>query len=183
MSENQNQEYERRWIVQDIVPSLKALRKMDISQYYHPAYFVDNKHMRAGSLILEVPQSVPDINLGLRQRIAYESNQRTVTLTLKGKRVNGVCYEQEWQIEKPLNIPYLAALRKLRSILDQDGMTIEVDTFLSHVVPAIVEVENPPEDMCVPQWFGREITDDDRYSNVAIAMRKPDCPAYIREIV
>lgn len=71
-----------------------------------------------------------------------------------------------------------AVVRKRRHLVDlpeHDGraLTAEVDEFLGELDGlVIVEVELPEEDTPLPDvdWFGEEVTGDERYYNAALAM-------------
>jgi len=65
--------------------------------------------------------------------------------------------------------------RRHRVPLD-GGLTAEVDLYDGALAGlAVVEVEFRSEESCeaftAPDWFGPEVTDDDRYSNAALATR------------
>lgn len=59
-----------------------------------------------------------------------------------------------------------------------DGQEFELDIFSGHLAPLIlVEVEFPSEAVALafvpPAWFGREVTEDRRFRNKALAISKP----------
>ncbi|MBW3604900.1 MAG: hypothetical protein KY460_08320, partial [Actinobacteria bacterium] len=64
----------------------------------------------------------------------------------------------------------------------QGGVEVEVDEFdgaLSGLVIAEVEFESQDDSRAFqpPAWFGREVTDDDRYRNADLAQRSSAPPA------
>jgi len=75
-------------------------------------------------------------------------------------------------------------IEKDRTVIGDGDRTIELDVFdseLRGLVVAEVEFEDEAEAMAFvpPGWFGREVTDDARYKNQALAMLglpAPDAP-------
>ena len=64
-------------------------------------------------------------------------------------------------------------IEKLRHKLPQDGLTWEIDVFQGENAGLVIaEIELPHEDKVFerPQWLGREITADKRYSNASLSM-------------
>jgi CYTH domain-containing protein len=62
-----------------------------------------------------------------------------------------------------------------------DGQVFELDIFAGRLAPLmLVEVEFTSEDAAKafvpPAWFGKELTDDKRYKNRALALSKPSEP-------
>ena len=58
------------------------------------------------------------------------------------------------------------------------GQVFEFDVFSGHLAPLmLVEVEFPSEEAArafvPPTWFGKEVTEDKRYKNKALALSKP----------
>lgn len=58
------------------------------------------------------------------------------------------------------------------------GLEFELDVFEGHLAPLVlVEVEFPSkaaaDTFVPPEWFGREVTEDKRYRNSALALSKP----------
>jgi adenylate cyclase len=63
-------------------------------------------------------------------------------------------------------------IEKRRHIVDIGGDRWEVDVFegeLSGLVIAEIELDDAGRDFQRPDWLGREVTDDGRYSNAALA--------------
>lgn len=63
-------------------------------------------------------------------------------------------------------------LVKTRHSVPHGGLTWEVDVFegpLAGLVIAEVELPDPAHDLPLPPWAGREVTDDPRYANAALA--------------
>lgn len=66
-------------------------------------------------------------------------------------------------------------IEKDRTVMEGGGRTIELDVYdseLRGLVVAEVEFEDEDEAMAFvpPAWFGREVTDDARYKNQALAV-------------
>ncbi|HEX6256590.1 MAG TPA: CYTH domain-containing protein [Euzebyales bacterium] len=94
--------------------------------------------------------------------------RREVTIELSEEQ-----FDQLWELTDGRRI------RKQRWVLPtDDGVEIEVDRFADHLDGLLIaEVEFASEDdgraFTPPDWFGREITDDDRYRNAALATDDP----------
>lgn len=100
------------------------------------------------------------------------------TLTVKGP---GTLTRSEWEYQIPAvdaeEMLTLCAdvLRKNRMVVfsDHDGLKWEVDQFtddgLRGLWVAEIELPSPDTDFPRPQWLGREVTHDPRYTNVALA--------------
>lgn len=59
-----------------------------------------------------------------------------------------------------------------------DGQIFELDVFTGHLSPLmLVEVEFPSENAAKafipPSWFGKEVTEDERYKNKVLALSTP----------
>lgn len=105
-------------------------------------------------------------------------DEREAKLTVKS--AGGVLTRAEF--EYPIPIEDALAMLELRTgcILDKtrhfvpagNGRTWEVDVFAgSHegLVLAEIELEAADETVALPPWIGREVTDDPRYANAALA--------------
>lgn len=104
-------------------------------------------------------------------------------LTIKGGRgevrtevtvpVSREQFDDLWELTRGRRI------RKQRWVLaDDPDHEVEVDRFegdLDGLVLAEVEFATPDASRAFtpPNWFGREVTDDERYSNAALATRPP----------
>jgi adenylate cyclase len=65
-------------------------------------------------------------------------------------------------------------LEKIRHYLPQDGLTWEIDEFQGDnlgLVVAEIELTSQEQAFERPAWIGREVTDEVRYYNVALAVR------------
>ncbi len=63
-------------------------------------------------------------------------------------------------------------IEKRRHVLDLDGIEWVVDEFdgaLAGLVLAEVELDSAEQQVALPDWLGREVTDDPRYLNASLA--------------
>lgn len=110
-------------------------------------------------------------------RVRIHDHQRAV-LTLKS-RAPGV---RRAEFEYPVPLADARAMLPLRSgslvektrtTVQHEGLLWEVDVFsgdLSGLVLAEVELDDVAREVKLPAWIGREVTDDPRYYNAALAM-------------
>lgn len=122
----------------------------------------------------------------LRQGYLSRTPQRTVRvrrsgdqawLTVKGVSLGATRAEWEWAIpiedaDGLLAICDGPVLEKIRYLVDHAGRTWEVDVFAganAGLVMAEIELESEDADISLPPWIGREVTDDPRYYNSALA--------------
>ena len=113
-----------------------------------------------------------------------DSGPKGYTLTVKAGR-GAERTELEWEIDREqfdAAWPHTEGRRvvKIRHRIPFDGHVIELDVFsdgLDGLVFAEVEFDSS-EALAMfepPGWFGREVTDDDRYTNAALALHgRPD---------
>lgn len=70
-------------------------------------------------------------------------------------------------------------VRKTRYLIEHTPHVFEVDVFEGrHAGLIVAEVELPHEHaaVCLPDWLGDEVTDDNRYSNFVLAMIESGLP-------
>ncbi len=95
-------------------------------------------------------------------------------LTIKGVTIGATRVEYEYEIpihecnamldnlvEKPI-------IEKIRYKVDYKGFTWEIDEFLGEnqgLIVAEVELESEDQSVEIPEWIGREVTQDPRYFN------------------
>jgi CYTH domain-containing protein len=122
-----------------------------------------------------------------RQGYIYTENRTTVRvrlagersyLTIKGKRVGATRSEFEYPIPREDGEIMLETLcnrpliEKVRYRIPQDDVVWEVDEFLGENIGLILaEVELTAENQAIvlPDWIGKEVTDDFRYYNSYLA--------------
>jgi adenylate cyclase len=112
-------------------------------------------------------------NLSVRVR---QAGQRAF-LTVKG---GAGLVRAEYEYEIPLDeaaemldrLCRPPLIEKRRHVLDLDGIEWVVDEFdgaLSGLVLAEVELDSAEQQVAMPGWVGREVTDDPRYLNASLA--------------
>lgn len=104
-------------------------------------------------------------------------------LTIKGPKVNGSSDEYEYPIpvddaKEMLEKYSVSRLTKIRYVIplnDELAHMCELDVFQSYSLNgkmiAEVELGHLHEDFNKPKWFGEEVTDDKRYTNVKLASK------------
>jgi len=116
----------------------------------------------------------------VRVRILDESR---AVLTLKGP-VDGISraeFEYEIPLADGLELLELSrpfVVEKRRHLVPHGGLTWEVDVFEgahAGLVMAEVELSNAEQAVDLPDWVGREVSDDDRYANASLS-RNPGVP-------
>jgi CYTH domain-containing protein len=116
--------------------------------------------------------------VGTEVRIRRRAEQ--TTLTVKGGRGRSRAEEElEIDPERFTRLWELSAGRCLEKtryeLSSDDGLTIELDIYagrLAGLTVAEVEFDSPEaaDRFVPPPWFGREVTDDDRYKNRRLAV-------------
>lgn len=99
------------------------------------------------------------------------------TLTIKIGRNSFIRDEFEYPVpladaEEMLTMAIGRVIEKTRHLVPVDGFTFEVDVFsgdLEGLVVAEVELRDVGDKPALPDWLGREVTGDERYSNLALA--------------
>lgn len=104
-------------------------------------------------------------------------DDRIARLTLKGAVSGMVRAEYEYDIPMPdaLELLIMAqphVLEKRRHLVPFGGLIWEIDVFEGRhagLVIAEVELDSVDQDIVLPDWVGREVTDDDRYYNASLS--------------
>lgn len=127
--------------------------------------------------------SRPESGRVIRQGYLSRSPERAVRvrvsgddawLTIKGPTVGASRIELEYSIPVEDAMVMLEQLcepgriDKTRYEIDHEGLTWEVDVFAGDnegLVVAEVELSHPDQEVPLPPWVGREVTDDRRYLN------------------
>jgi adenylate cyclase len=151
-----NREIERKFLVKRLPAQLKKARRQAIAQGYL-ATEQDDRHVRVrkkgsdASLTFKVVHG--DGSLREEREIKLTPKQFAVLWPgTAGRRLQKVRYEISWR-----------------------GALIEIDVYRGRNQGLIVaEVEFPSRAACrkfkPPGWFGREVTGEKRYSNIALAI-------------
>ena len=104
-------------------------------------------------------------------------NDSQALLTLKGA-VQGMTrpeFEYEIPLSDGLSLLEMArphVVEKRRYDVLHDGLTWEVDVFEGRhagLILAEVELDSEDQALTLPDWVGREVTDDDRYYNASLS--------------
>lgn len=110
----------------------------------------------------------------VRARVAGER----AYLTIKGRAFEGARDEYEYPIpvaDAEELLERLCAggrIEKIRHRVPHAGRTWEVDEFTGENAPLVVaevELDRIDAEVSLPSWVGREVTDDPRYTNAALA--------------
>jgi adenylate cyclase len=112
----------------------------------------------------------------VRVRVAGER----AWLTIKGPSAGGARDEYEYPVPVADAEEMLSRLctggrvEKLRHRVPYAGRTWEVDEFTGENAPLVVaevELDSVDAEVSLPPWVGREVTEDPRYTNAALALR------------
>lgn len=98
-------------------------------------------------------------------------------LTLKGPKVGASCDEYEYEIplEDAVGLRKYCTSGIVKTRYEYpyvNGLVFEIDVFDGPLYGLVIaELEIPSENTYIelPEWLGREITDDHRYSNIALS--------------
>jgi adenylate cyclase len=114
---------------------------------------------------------------GLKVRVRLYEDR--ATLAIKTKRVGGVRDEYEYEIPRSHAEELLAThcgyrkLEKTRHHVQHEGFQWIIDIYegiLKGVIIAEVELERPDAHVPLPKWVGREVTNDPRYTKLAMLL-------------
>ncbi|GLS71319.1 hypothetical protein GCM10007890_33320 [Methylobacterium tardum] len=112
---------------------------------------------------------------GMKVRVRKDGGE--AWLTVKGPRAGVVRAEFEWEITTPEADSLLRSLQpgerveKVRHRVPHGGSVWTVDVFegdLDGVVLAEVELDREDQEVDLPDWVGREVTGDPRFSQAAL---------------
>jgi len=104
-------------------------------------------------------------------------DDRTAAITLKSAVQGNVRNEYEYDIpiedaRELLDLAQPNVIAKTRHLVPFAGLIWEVDVFEgkhSGLLLAEVELDHPDQVVELPDWVGREVTDDDRYYNSSLS--------------
>lgn len=176
-SANKNIERERCFLVtSDAWPKETSIEEHNIRQVY-----LENQNhvfVRLGSIDGEWQKDLSEIT-GIENpviRIRFSDDE--IFLTIKGKKTGGRGLEYEYPIEEMAARELCDkfgkySVEKTRyEILFRSNLW-EVDVFhgnLEGLVLAEVELEDDEDEVFIPDWVDREVTEDHRYRNNALAI-------------
>lgn len=121
-------------------------------------------------------------------RVRLEGDE--ARLNIKAAVVGAARAEYEYPMppddaRKLLGTLCVGTLEKVRYYIERDGLTWEIDDFLganAGLVVAEVELDSVDQTFSLPEWLGRELTDDRRYYNHYLATHPystwPDADRY-----
>ena len=115
-----------------------------------------------------------DPNRTVRVRIAGDQ----AFMTIKSITTNMTRKEYEYSIpledaKEMLELCERPLIAKYRRLVEFKGMTWEVDEFLDEnegLVVAEIELESETQEFELPEWTGKEVTDDHRYFNSRLSI-------------
>ncbi|MBN9332212.1 CYTH domain-containing protein [Devosia sp.] len=110
-------------------------------------------------------------------------DDREAVLTLKGKPQGLARAEFEYPLpledaRELMEIAQPNVIEKRRYNVPHGAHMWEVDVFEGHhegLIMAEVEMSSVDEEVVLPSWVGREVSDDDRYANASLS-RTPGVP-------
>jgi len=111
--------------------------------------------------------------VSVRIRIAGEE----AWLNIKEMRLGASRREYEYPVPlddamELMSLTRAGRIEKTRHYVPQGGLTWEIDVFRganAGLVVAEIELEHEGQEFTHPSWLGPEVTDDERYYNVALA--------------
>ena len=97
-------------------------------------------------------------------------------LTIKGKSINAKRLEFEYEIPKEdamqlIKLCEEPIIQKIRYELNQNGNTWEIDVFEGEnegLILAEIELNCENETITIPDWIGKEVTNDKKYFNSSL---------------
>ncbi|MGL3607012.1 CYTH domain-containing protein [Rhizobium sp. G187] len=108
-------------------------------------------------------------------------NDETAQLTIKFG--SGILVRDEFEYQIPhadavemMTFANGSVIEKTRHTVDYEGFTWEIDVFggvYRGLVIAEVEMASEQDNPALPDWLGREVTGDTRYSNQTLATQRP----------
>ena len=116
-----------------------------------------------------------DPNKTIRVRIS----DRNAFLTIKGSSKGASRLEFEYEIplkdaQELLDAFSTSSISKIRYEVEYSGKIWEVDEFLEDnqgLIVAEIELESETESFKVPEWIGKEVTEDIKYYNSNLSLK------------
>lgn len=118
-------------------------------------------------------QSTPERTVRIR------TAEKEAFLTIKGKTtgISRVEYEYAIPFEEGLELIKLSEnkpIEKIRHIVVHHGITWEIDVFEglnAGLILAEVELQTEHQEISLPEWVGKEVSQDARYYNAALSIQ------------
>jgi adenylate cyclase len=153
-------EIERKFLVTSNAWRAQATHSVEMAQ----AYLNDLATLDAGAMNVSV-------------RVRLQGDQ--AYLNMKSRELGTTRQEFDYPIPVDdaralLRLAVGGRIEKIRHYVDVDGHTFEVDEFLGEnagLVVAELELDDAGAAYPRPEWLGREVTDQPRYYNLALASR------------
>ncbi len=152
---------------------LSYLRNKSMTMEIERKFLIDNDDYKSlACKSYHIIQAYPSTDENCTVRIRLRDDKGFITI--KGKSDDKGLSRYEWEKEiredeaKELIKLCRRVIDKTRYIVEYKDVTIEVDEFHGDNDGLVIaEVEVPAEDyeLCVPEWFGKEVTGDIRYYN------------------
>lgn len=130
-----------------------------------------------------------DEGVSIRQGYLCTDKERTVRVRTKGKKAyltikgeNEGISRMEMEYEIPFedatklldNLCHKPLIEKTRHIEEHLGHTWEIDVFFGDnegLIVAEVELSSPTEEVKLPDWIYKEVSDDKRYYNSSLCLK------------
>ena len=150
--------------------AIEIERKFLVSKHsWKKSNIIDTHNIKQGYLVKTIDKTV-------RVRIS----DKKAFLTIKTKKVNLSCGEFEYKIplkdgKQLLDMCGNHIVEKVRHDIMYKGMLWEVDVFLGKndgLIMAEVELTYPDQPLVIPNWLGKEVSHDKRYTNTYICAHK-----------
>lgn len=134
----------------------------------------------------EIEQGYFLTDVGTKMRVRSKTNvDGDVVYVQTRKEGDGLVREEdEWEISKEAFEAIWPdtegkRLQKTRYLIPHESLVVELDVYhgpLEGLMTAEVEFESVDEAMAfeVPRWFGKELTDDHRFTNAELATNTED---------
>lgn len=138
---------------------------------------VEDDWKQAGGTRTDIVQAY--IAMGEKAQVRVRiMDGKTAVLTVKGRGAGPVRAEFEYAIpvedaRAMLALRTAGLIEKTRNIVTVGGMRWEIDVFrgaFAGLVLAEIELAAADDALTLPSWVGREVTDDARYYNAALAL-------------
>jgi len=181
------QEVEKKFLVKkDLLPDLSKRKPTIMDQFYIPIELFEvnkEKSFLCCNSMLIIDLMSDELKALLKAFNSLTEARVRVTvdgakLTLKSKAKRGVRKEFEWKVTEAKHLTRLLInatkhLKKERHVIcTSNGNVFEVDKFDNHsFILAELEVDSKKEleNLCLPEWIGEDVTDNENYYNEKLA--------------
>jgi adenylate cyclase len=120
------------------------------------------------------------LNSNIERTVRIRLNNIKAFITIKGKTINTSRQEFEYEIpyeegNSLINMCESPIIEKTRFIVQEDNGIWEIDEFKGEnqgLIVAEIELKHENQKFKVPQWIGKEVSNDSRYYNSSL-IHKP----------